>query len=72
MKVRGALFVNSVLKGIGAGNPVRPTGAFGGFKLIALLETHLEVVLPLRGDLLVHRALVVDVFFWLGHDALIL
>ena len=72
MEVRGTLLVNSVLEGVGAGQPVRPTGAFGGFKLITLLEAHLEVVLPLRGNLLVHRALVVDVFSRLGHAALIL
>ena len=40
--------------------------------MVALLETHLEVVLALGGHLMVHGRLVVDVLGWLGHAALVL
>ena len=41
-------------------------------ELISLLEAHLEIVLPLSGNLLVHRALVINILSWLRHAALIL
>lgn len=70
--VRGTLFGNSVLHCFGAWQFVWWIWALSSFKLIALLKAHLEVVLPLRGYLQVHRALIVDILSWLRHTALML
>ena len=67
--VGGPLFIHSVLHSVRAGQLVR---RISGFKLVALLKAHLEVVLALGGHLMVHGRLVVDVLGRLGHAALVL
>ena len=72
MEVRGTLFVYPVFEGIGPGKLVRHARGFGSFKLISLLEAHLEVVLPLCSYLLIHCALVIDILSRLGHTTFVL
>ena len=72
MNVRSTQFGNSILVSFCTRQFVGWILAFSGFKLVSLLEAHLEIVLPLRGYLQVHCAFIVDILCWLRHTALML
>ena len=71
MDVRCTFFGHSVKHYILPRQFVGRIRALGSFKLISLLEAHLEVVLALSGHLQVHLAFVIYVFGWLLHAALV-
>lgn len=71
VNVRGSLFIDTVLVSIPLWHLVRRSLPLGGFKLVALLEAHFEIVGPLSGFVLLDTSFVNDRNSRLSHTALV-